>query len=124
MCLSSLKDNNKLIAEEDIVVLKVIKKNKGKLCSPIFDTEIWKVDEEKTVNFNIIKDGFEYPKTSYRTTTGLYSFDNSCDPKYLSLSINSTLEVYEAIIPKGSEYIKVGNQYCSNKLKLIKLCVL
>lgn len=120
MCLSNLKDDKKQIAEEDITVLKAIKKNKEKLCSPIFDTEIWKVNEEKIVNFSIIKDGFEYPKTSYRTTTGLYSFDNSCDPKYLALSINSTLEVYEAIIPAGSEYIKVGSQYCSNKLKLIK----
>ena len=120
MCLSGLKDSNKQIADKDITVLKAIKKNKEKLCSPIFDTEIWKVDEEKVVNFNIIKDGFEYPKISYRTTTGLYSYDSSCDPKYLSLSFNGSLEVYEAIIPAGSEYIKVGSQYCSNKLKLIK----
>lgn len=127
MCLSNLKDNKKLIAEEDITVLKVVKKNKGKLCSPVFDTEIWKVGDEKTVDLNIIIDEFEYPTKLYRTTTGLYSYDSSCDPKYCSLVFSYSgkdLEVYEAIIPKGSEYIKVGSQYCSNKLKLIKLCVL
>lgn len=123
MCLSNLKDDKKQTTQEDITVLKVVKKNKGKLCSPVFDIEIWKIDEEKVVDFSIIKDGFEYPKTSYRTTTGLYSYDSSCDPKYCSLVFSYSgkdLEVYEAIIPAGSEYIKVGSQYCSNKLKLIK----
>jgi hypothetical protein len=34
--------------------------------------------------------------------------------------LGKSLEVYEAIISKGAEYIKEGNQFCSNRLKLIK----
>jgi hypothetical protein len=124
MCISNLKTNTKQIAEEDIPVLKVIKvDDKKKLRSPIFDNEIWQVGDEKTVNLKIICDGFEYPRKLYRSTEGLYSFHKDSDPKYCALVFSYTsnkLEVYEAIIPKGAEYINEGSRFCSNKLKLIK----
>lgn len=124
MCISNLKNNNKVIADKDIPVLKVVKKKNGKLFSPIFDTEAWRIGEEKTINLSIILDLFDYPENLYRTTTGLYSFDKNCNPKYCSSAFSYSgidLEVYEAVIPKGSEYIKDGNQYCSNKLKLVSI---
>lgn len=123
MCISNLKTSEKQIAEEDITVLKVIKRdNKNKLISPVF-SDFWNIGVERIVDFKIIRDCFEYPKDLYRTTTGFYSFDSSCDPKFCSMvfgHLGKGLEVYEAIISKGAEYIKEGNQFCSNRLKLIK----
>lgn len=128
MCIFNLTDNEKEIATKEIKVLKVIKKDKikGLLKSPIFDDELWKIGEEKVVEFNIIEDRFEFrDKRRYQTTTGIYSYeyDLSCDTNlYLSFFsfFGKDLEIYEAIIPENAEYIKEGNQYCSNKLKLIK----
>ncbi len=124
MCISNLNSNKKETAEEDITVLKVvIRDNKNKLRSPIFTEEVWQVGDEKTVDLKVIHDGFEYPNKSYRTTEGLYSYHKDNDPKYCALTfmyMGNKLEVYEAVIPKGAEYINVGGQFCSNKLKLIK----
>lgn len=123
MCISNLKTSEKQIAEEDITVLKVVKRDsKNKLTSPIF-FDVWNIGVEKEVDFKIIRDCFEYPKDLYRTTTGFYSYDSSCDPKFCSITfghLGKGIEVYEAVIQKGAEYIKEGSQFCSNKLKLIK----
>jgi len=125
MCIFNLKTAEKQIAKEDIVVLKVIKiDDKGKLISPIFDDEVWQLGNEKTIDLKIIRDGFEYHKELYMSTEGFYSFHKDSDPKYCTFCFshvnNNKLEVYEAIIPKGAEYINVGSVFCSNKLKLIK----
>lgn len=123
MCISNLKTYEKQIAEKDIIVLKVIKRdNKNRLISPVF-SDVWDIGIERIVGFKIIRDCFEYPKDLYKTTTGFYSFDSSCDPKFCSMAfghLGKGLEVYEATISKGAEYIKEGNQFCSNRLKLIK----
>jgi hypothetical protein len=124
MCISNLKTSEKQIAEEDITVLKVVKRDsKNRLTSPIF-SDVWYIGVEKEVDFKIIRDCFEYPpKDLYRTTTGLYSYNSSCDPKFCSITfghLGKGIEVYEAVIQKGAEYIKKGSQFCSNKLKLIK----
>jgi hypothetical protein len=126
MCLN-LDQPEKRIAEKEIKVLKVLGRDKNnKLVSPIFD-ETWKSGEEKQTDLTIIIDKFEYPREAYRTTFGYYSFSNilspdECKGRIVSCKANLSLtfEVWEAIIPIGSEYIKKGNQFCSNKLKLIK----
>lgn len=124
MCIFGLNSKDKEIATEDIKVLKVIIERNGKLLSPVFSDEIWEIGLEKIVDFDIHEDKFEFRKDRYLTTTGIYSFDVSCNPN-LCLALfrfwgtNSELRIYAAIIPKDAEYIKHGNQYCSNKLKLI-----
>ena len=40
MCISNLNESKKQIAEEDIPVLKVIKVDKNKLKSPVFDDKV------------------------------------------------------------------------------------
>ena len=127
MCIFGLNSKDKEIATENIKVLKVIKTKNKNLCSPIFSDEIWEIGVVKEVDFQISEDKFEFRSNKYLTTTGIYSFDISKDPKICLLLFSffgnekgDNLKIYEAEIPQGAEYIKHGNQYCSNKLKLIK----
>ena len=47
---------------------------------------------------------------------------DKCKERIVSCKANLSLtfEVWEAIIPIGSEYVRKDNVICSNKLKLIK----
>lgn len=123
MCINSLQNNEKQITETNIKVIKILKNDGSKLISPIFYEE-WKIGEEICVDLGVIFDGFSHPNKEYRTTSGLYSYDISCDPLYclavLSSFGGSKLEAYEAIIPEKSEYVKKGSQYCSNRLIIQK----
>ena len=127
MCIN-LDQPEKRVAEKEIKVLKVLCRDKNnKLVSPIFD-ETWKPGEEKQTNLTVIIDKFEYPREAYRTTSGYYSFSNilspdECKGKIASCKATLTFEVWEAIIPIDSEYVRRNNVICSNKLRLIKkLC--
>lgn len=129
MCLN-LDRPEKRIAEKEIKVLKVLGRDKNnKLVSPIFD-ETWKPGEEKQTNLTVIIDKFEYPREAYRTTSGYYSFSNilspdECKGRIVSCKANLSLrfEVWEAVIPIGSEYVRRNNVICSNKIKLVsKVC--
>ncbi len=128
MCIFGLDSDKKEITKEDIKVLKVIKTKNKKLCSPIFSDEIWEIGIVKEVDFQINEDKFEFRSNKYLTTTGIYSFDISKDPKICLLLFSffgnekgDNLKIYEAEIPQGAEYIKTKEgTCCSNKLKLIK----
>lgn len=128
MCLRGLNSKKTKIAEEDIVVLKILAKDKKNILhSPIYSIEIWDIGEEKEANFCIIQDDglipHTYYPTFYRTLKGLYSFNRNIDINWCinSMSyVKNTLETYEAVIPKGSIYVNTNNQFCSNKLKIIK----
>ncbi len=129
MCIN-LDQPEKWIAEKEIKVLKVLGRDKNnKLVSPIFD-EIWKPKEEKQTDLIVIIDKFEYPREAYRTTSGYYSFSNilspdECKGRIVSCKANLflTFEVWKAIIPTGSEYVKRNNVICSNRIKLVsKVC--
>lgn len=130
MCLN-LDNPEKRIAEKEIKVLKVLGRDKNnKLISPIYRTEVWDVSTEKLTELNVIIDKFEYPREAYRTTSGYYSFSNILDPNKCKENIGGTsslglkkLEVWEAIIPIGSEYVRRNNVICSNRIKLVsKVC--
>lgn len=128
MCLN-LDQPEKRIAEKEIKVLKVLGRDKNdKLVSPIFD-ETWKPREEKQTNLTIIIDKFGYPKEVYRTTSGYYSFSNilspdECKERIVSCAnLSLTFEVWEAVIPIDSEYVRRNNVICSNRIKLVsKVC--
>jgi hypothetical protein len=127
MCLN-LDRPEKRIAEKEIRVLKVLGRDKNnKLVSPIFD-EIWKPKEEKQTDLIVIIDKFEYPREAYRTTSGYYSFSNilspdECKGRIVSCKANLTFEVWEAVIPIDSEYVRRNNVICSNRIKLVsKVC--
>lgn len=127
MCID-LKRNEKLTATEDIDVLKVVRIRDGKICSPMFQYEIWIPGEIKEVpELEIVRDPFAFSdEDPYRTMAGLYSFSSKCNPqecKYKTGLVDVILEVWKAKIPKESDYVQVGNQLCSNRLILIsKVC--
>lgn len=122
MCIN-LKSKFIQTASEDLEVYKVVNNINGKLMSPVFYGK-YEQEVEKTEKLKIIRDGFT--KGEFRTTTGLYSFNIKNNPeecKKQLISFGGNLEVWIAIIPRGSKYVKEGPWLCSESLKLIhKVC--
>ena len=87
MCIFGLNSENKETAAKNIKVLKVVKVQNGRLCSPVFSDELWGIGIEKSVEFCIHEDKFELETGKYYTTTGIYSFDISCDPNICLMSL-------------------------------------
>lgn len=100
MCLYTFA-TDRWIADKDIICFKVLDKN---LCSPYLNKkyELNKTYKEK-INFNPTSGGLV-------TTTGLYTYTNLVISDYFKTNFlsNKNLDCYEAIIPKGSEYVTDG----------------
>lgn len=111
MCLYTFS-NNRWIADKDIICFKVLDKN---LCSPYLNK---KYELNKTY-----KEKIDFKPASYGliTTTGLYTYTKSAFSNYFKNKsfFNKKFDYYEAIIPKGSEYVTDGHEYCSNTLTVI-----
>lgn len=111
MCLYTFA-TDRWIADRDIICFKVLDKN---LCSPYLNK---KYELNKTYKEKI---DFKPTDAGLVTTTGLYTYTNLVISDYFKTNFlsNKNLDCYEAIIPKGSEYITDGQEYCSNTLTVI-----
>lgn len=109
MCLYTFA-TDRWIADRDIICFKVLDKN---LCSPYHNK---KYELNKTY-----KEKIDFIPTSggLATTTGLYTYTKSAFSSYFKNNSLTRFDYYEAIIPKGSEYITDGQEYCSNTLTVI-----
>ena len=96
-------------AKKDIEVFKYLEPGcQGILFSPVYDQE-WRLGEVEKTNLVIEKDNF--------VTLGFHSY---LVPRPNHLPCFNHLELYNAIIPKGSHYIKGDNSdIVSDQLMII-----
>lgn len=140
MCIVSNKPIEKKIAQKNIQTIKLLRCDGKKLESPMIIAMYQKHFYEKdgfALSKNLImmmlnlsdKDliwkrrrtrkediKIECNKNGeYYTKSGLYSFKPGKVCKH-----GSSFKEFIAVIPKGSEYYEDDNQYCSEKLRIIK----
>lgn len=123
MCLY-LKDSNKQVAEEDILVFKVLYLTATKKVISYFYLKEYKKDELNTSK--IIQIFLSESVFIIETALHSYSLDCHCElvcGKYLKVGLEDICQTYsdDAVIglfkiPKGSEYYLYNNCYASNQI--------
>ena len=122
MCWSSKTKPVLQIAEEDIKVQKVLKKDEDGYVSPIFSFYDWTpgiVVETELGHIHVGARSFAIRK-GFHSCDEIHNEDGVWCTKTLNLFIEDLgEEVVNAIIPKGSQYyLNEYGEYVSNKLKL------
>lgn len=125
MCWKTCKTPIKQIAESDLKVYKILRRVENYIVSPIWEFFIWELNKTyKTKldnpycykDIDIIKRGFHSLLDSPKLHSGRIWCTKSCDVMYYS----PNEYVFEAIIPKGSEYYEnEDGEIVSNQLKII-----
>lgn len=136
MCLF---DATEIKLEKDLTVYKVLTVINGKLCSPYYTDFNWEIDktyeikkDKPDIRHNTVPSRFYPLKTikyieiegdafhTFRTIDDAKIFCENCSGVLFN---DFRLVIYECVIPKSSKFVytdRVGLQYASEKLKLVK----
>lgn len=124
MCL--IPKESAKIAEEDIVVYKVLSKRLDGFYTSPFMGAVYQIGELKIANIKYDKRPSQfYYCESYRTiiTEGLHAYTTEASAVFMSFYLPIKTFVAKAIIPKGAMYVLgQGNEIVSTQLKLIEIC--
>lgn len=124
MCL--IPKESAKIAEEDIVVYKILSKRLDGFYTSPFKEAVYQIGELKTANIKYDKKPLQFDHCEcYRTiiTEGLHAYTTEASAMFMSFYLATNTFIAKAIIPKGAMYVLgEGKEIVSTQLKLIEIC--